>query len=41
VADTDGCGFPRGLVADDGETERSWQFFLIEKVARALAELTA
>jgi hypothetical protein len=40
AADTDGMGFPDLLVSDDGEMTRSWQFFLIESVAGALAEMT-
>jgi hypothetical protein len=38
-ADTDGVGWPDALESDDGQITRSWQVFLIEGVAEALAGL--
>ncbi|MCA1430208.1 MULTISPECIES: hypothetical protein [Bradyrhizobium] len=34
--DTDGEGWPRDLISDDGKRTRSWQTFLIENVTVAL-----
>ena len=40
-ADTDGVGWPAALESDDGQITRSWQVFLIEGIAEALAGLVA
>jgi hypothetical protein len=40
-ADTDGVGWPDSLQSDDGRITRSWQFFLIEGVAEALAGMVS
>jgi len=36
LADTDGEGWPRDLLSDDGTKRRSWHYFLIENLAVAL-----
>jgi hypothetical protein len=41
LADTDGEGWPRELVSDDGTKERSWRYFLIENVTAALTDLVS
>jgi hypothetical protein len=40
-ADTDGIGWPRDLVSDDGTKARSWHYFLIETVTTALTDLVS
>ena len=40
-ADTDGEGWPRDLVSDDGTKARSWHNFLIENVTAALTDLVS
>jgi hypothetical protein len=40
-ADTDGQGWPDSLQSGDGKITRSWQFFLIEGVAEALAGMVS
>jgi hypothetical protein len=39
LADTDGEGWPRDLISDDGTKARSWHYFLIENVTAALTDL--
>jgi hypothetical protein len=41
LADTDGEGWPRDLVSDDGTKARSWHYFLIENVTAALTDLVS
>jgi len=38
-ADTDRQGFPDLLVSDDGKIQCGWQFFLINRIGTALAEV--
>jgi hypothetical protein len=40
-ADTDGLTWPTKLLADDGKTERSWHFLLLESLAKALPDVLA
>jgi hypothetical protein len=40
-ADTDGMGWPSELQSDDGELERSWQYFLIKNLGDVLPEILA
>jgi len=41
LADTDGEGWPRDLVSDDGTKAGSWHYFLIETVTAALTDLVS
>lgn len=41
LADTDGEGWPRDLVSDNGTKTRSWHYFLIETVTAALTDLVS
>jgi hypothetical protein len=40
-ADIDGMEWPTDLLSDDGETTRSWHYFLIETLAETLPTLAA
>ena len=38
-ADTDGMGWPDQLQSDDGKLERSWHYFLVEKLAETVSDM--